>query len=146
MIPPFDPDGNLPPGIHWATWEEIATRFGWTARRRALLDGLRRALDELGAAGCRTVYVNGSFVTRKRDPGDFDACWDATGVAVSRLPATLMVYDVARRGMRATYGGELFVADDVADLYGNSFLDYFQIDKNTDRPKGNIAIELGSKS
>jgi hypothetical protein len=146
MIPPFAPDGNLPPGIHWATWEEIIARFGWNEHRRTLLQGLRRALDELRAAGCRTLYVNGSFVTNKRAPGDFDACWDSAGVIRKLLPATIVAYDVARRGMRATYGGEIFVADDPADLYGTSFLDYFQFDKYTDEPKGILAIDLGSET
>lgn len=111
-----------------------------------MLQGLRRALDELRTAGCHTVYVNGSFVTSKRTPGDFDACWDPRGVVRERLPATLVVYDVARRGMRAAYGGEFFVADDPADLYGSSFLDYFQFDKYTDEPKGILAIDIGSES
>ncbi len=38
MIPEFDPAGNLPAGIHEATWHEIATRYGGTAHRRRLLD------------------------------------------------------------------------------------------------------------
>ena len=38
--------------------------------------GLRAALESLKSAGCRTVYLNGSFVTSKEAPNDFDACWD----------------------------------------------------------------------
>jgi hypothetical protein len=25
MIPTFDQTGNLPPGIHWASWKELKT-------------------------------------------------------------------------------------------------------------------------
>ena len=27
-------------------------------------------------AGVEVLYLNGSFVTAKPDPGDYDACWD----------------------------------------------------------------------
>ena len=42
--------------------------------------GLRMAMEQLKAGGCRTIYINGSFVTIKPDPGDFDACWDSEDV------------------------------------------------------------------
>jgi hypothetical protein len=29
LIPEFDQYGDLPPGLHVATMEEIAERFGW---------------------------------------------------------------------------------------------------------------------
>lgn len=41
MIPPFDPaGGNLPPGVHPATWDEIVARYGSTPHRLRLLAGL----------------------------------------------------------------------------------------------------------
>lgn len=81
MLPAFDPEtGRLPEGEHEATWEELVERFGWNRRRRQLLDGLADALESLSDAGCRRVWLNGSFVTSKDEPGDFDACWDTTGV------------------------------------------------------------------
>lgn len=70
MIPDFDDSGNLPLGVHDASWDEIAQRFGWTSRRRELLDGLKAALKPLREAGCRRVFINGSFVTDKDEPGD----------------------------------------------------------------------------
>ncbi len=74
MIPEFDEDANLPPGIHYATWTEIVTRYATSVRRRELLDGLLDALRSLKAAGCAIVYLDGSLVTSKDHPGDFDAC------------------------------------------------------------------------
>ena len=76
MIPDFDELGNLTPGIHVATWDEIVQRFGWTSRRRELLAGLNVALELLREAGCRRVLVNGSFVTDKDEPGDIDVALD----------------------------------------------------------------------
>lgn len=70
MIPPFDERGNLPPGIHRADWSELEARLGGTPWRRFLLGGLREALTCLQEAGCRTAYVNGSFVSAKVAPAD----------------------------------------------------------------------------
>ncbi len=61
MLPSIDPlTGNLPPGIHDATWSELAEAFGTTQRRLHLLIGLRAALEALRDAGCHRVYVNAS--------------------------------------------------------------------------------------
>ena len=82
MIPPFeiDPgeDGRyqLPPGIHLATWPERVERFGTNERRNEIFAGLLRALQALKAAGCQRAFVDGSFVTSKEVPGDFDG-WES---------------------------------------------------------------------
>jgi len=47
--------GNLPPGIHEATWDELVQRYGYTAQRGGLLSGLRAALESLARAGCLRV-------------------------------------------------------------------------------------------
>ena len=39
--------------------------------------------------------------------------------------------------------GEFFPASIIADIDGMSFLEFFQMDKETGRPKGIIAIDLG---
>jgi hypothetical protein len=143
MIPAYDEDGNLPPGIHEATWDEVAARFGSNPRRLKLLAGLKRALDSLRAAGCRRAYVNGSFVTAKEDPGDFDVCWEASGVDPGALDPALLDFSNRRAAQKAKYGGELFPAEFAADLAGTRFLDYFQQDQRTGKPKGIIAHDLG---
>ena len=74
VIPQVDVDGLLPAGIHWATRDEFVIRFGISPRRQQVMAGLRAALDSLKAAGCKTVYLDGSFVTSKEVPNDFDAC------------------------------------------------------------------------
>lgn len=85
MIPEFDPaTGSLPAGEHSAAWQEMLDRFGHTPWRRKLLQGLLDALRLLKAAGCQRVYVDGSFVTAKQEPGGFDACWDAAGWTSTR--------------------------------------------------------------
>ena len=143
MIPEFEPDGNLQPGIHWTTWDEMLTRFGATPWRRDLLHGLRAAIDSLQAAGCRTVYVDGSLVTGKLRPGDFDGCWEETGIDFTALDPVLLTFDQDRATQKAKYGGELFPASSSADLKDHAFLEFFQTDKETGRKKGIIALDLG---
>jgi len=73
MIPPFNDDGYLPPGIHRATIEEVAERFGAGSEvRRAQLEGLREAVELARRAGVRRFVINGSFVTEKIEPNDVD--------------------------------------------------------------------------
>lgn len=142
MIPEFDERGNLPPGIHHATWTEIVTRYATSTHRRDLLDGLLDALRSLKAAGCSTAYLDGSFVTAKANPDDFDACWEAADVVPSRLDSELKEFSNDRAAQKARYGGEIFPAQWHAHPDGTTFLDYFQYDNVTERPKGVIAIGL----
>ena len=143
MIPPFDPaTGNLPPGVHEAPWDEFVARYGWTAHRLVLLAGLKAALDALHAAGCRRAYVDGSFVTAKDQPGDFDGCWEVDHVDLARLDPVLLTFANRRVAQKRRYGGELFPADWAADASGTNFLSFFQRDKDTGRPKGIIAMDL----
>lgn len=144
MIPALDGNGNLPPGIHSASWDEIMTRYATNTRRRELLDGLLDALHSLKRAGCRIAYLDGSFVTAKDLPGDFDACWEIAGVDAGRLDRELLDFSNRRAGQKARYGGELFPAETAAEPAGTTFLDYFQRDRDTGQPKGIIAIDLGA--
>ena len=142
MIPPFDERGNLPPGIHEADWNELETRFNGSGHRVELLAGLREALVALRVAGCRTAYIDGSFVTAKEEPDDFDGCWDAMGVDASLLDPVLLDFTHPRTGQKERFGGELFPAAAPADPEsGALFLDFFQRDRDGER-KGIVRIDL----
>lgn len=143
MIPQFNSAGFLPPGVHWADWEELEARFGNNPWRRRLMEGFRAATENLKDAGCRTVYLNGSFVTSKTYPNDYDACWEESGVDPTALDSVLLTFDEGRAAQKAKYLGELFPASIIADSEGLSFLEFFQTDKETGRFKGIIAIDLG---
>src|SRR3954452_20041922 len=86
MLPPFEPDVRgtgiqvLPRGIHPASLDEVAERFGGSPMRRLQMAGLRAGASLLEQAGCTVVYVDGSSVTTKEPPGDFDVVWDPAGV------------------------------------------------------------------
>jgi hypothetical protein len=143
MIPEFDENGNLPPGVHWAEWSEFKERFAYNRRRVLLISGLEIAMQELQAAGCRVIYINGSFTTSKSDPGDFDACYDRETVDTDYLrvnaPRLFNHYD--RAGMKARYKGEIFPSNQPVGNYGENSFEFFQRDRRK-RKKGIIAIDL----
>ncbi|WP_422614677.1 DUF6932 family protein [Merismopedia glauca] len=60
---PFTKDGYLYPGIYYLSWADFLSRFGTNYQRRTLLEGLYSALTLLAQAGCKEVYIGGSFVT-----------------------------------------------------------------------------------
>ena len=103
--------GELPPGMHTATLEEVEAVFVTTPRRRRLFEGLRRAIQNLHAAGVRRVFINGSFVTTKADPNDIDGCWEWTEeVHLDLLDSVLLDFAQARQAMRDKYGVDFFLA------------------------------------
>ena len=143
MIPQHDARGLLPAGVHLVNWGEVVDRFGGNLWRERLMAGLKEALDDLKRAGCRRVYLNGSFVTSKEFPNDFDACWEENGVDPTMLNPALLTFDSGRATQKGRYLGELFPASIIADEEGFSFLDFFQRDREEGEPKGIIAIDLG---
>jgi len=140
MIPKHDANGLLPPGTHQATWEEVCERFGYTEWRKQLLTGLKEAAKALAKANVRTLWLDGSFITTKEVPGDFDGCWDVTGVNLADMDPVLLKFDFQRAAQKAKYYGELFPATWETSP-GVTFLDFFQESRDGD-PKGIIAIDL----
>jgi hypothetical protein len=143
MIPEFDEHGNLPPGVYWAEWEEFKERFGTNATRRRMIDGLELAIAQLKAAGSRTIYINGSFVTSKAKPGDFDACWEPGDVDYDylRKNAPKLLNNLDRSAQKSKYKGEIFRSDQPVGNYGLTSLYFFLRDRELN-PKGIIAIDL----
>lgn len=141
MIPIWNQSGNLPPGIHWANWDEIVITFGSNQHRLSLLVGMKSALNNLYVAGCRTVYIDGSFVTSKTYPEDFDCCWDTTDVQGDLLELTLMDLSNQRAAQKEMYGGELIPYSPGEDLK-KGILQWFQTDKVTGDCKGIVGLSL----
>jgi len=145
MLPPLDPEsGRLPEGVHEAEWDGVVERFGWNPRRRQLLDGLADAIETLAAAGCGRIWVNGSFVTAKEEPADFDACWDSEGVDLDALDPVLLDLSAGRASQKARFGGELF-PNVVEAQSGLAFSEFFQNERDTGR-KGIVVIRIGGQT
>lgn len=144
MIPPLSRTfGTLPAGIHVATWTEVEESFGDSPKRKTLLGGLKRACLALRAAGVTHLYLDGSFVTGKRNPGDWDACYSGVGVDGSKMDTVLLDYTNQRAAQKAKFLGEVFVAEMAATL-GQPYLDFFQTERNTGRKKGIVCVDLGT--
>ena len=101
-------------------------------------------MQDVRAAGCRRIYIDGSFINDVPLPGDFDCCWERAGVNEDLLPPELVDLDVPRTGQKERYRGEIFPADLPADLDGTPYIDFFQRDNC--RPKRQrksiIAVDL----
>lgn len=131
----------LPPGIHDATVSEIEERFATSETRKVLFDGFKRGLKALKSAGCKVVFLDGSFVSDKLNPGDFDACWEPIGVDVKKLDPLFLDFSNKRRSQKVKYGGEFFPSSANAD--GScTFVKFFQMDKDTGKEKGIIRVRL----
>jgi hypothetical protein len=143
-IPHFDINGLLPIGIHETSWNEFENRFGYNFHRKRLLNGLWKALTNMKLAGCTTIFIDGSFVTSKELPNDYDCCWDTSGVTPNLLDAVFFDFSNFRAVQKTKYGGEFFPAHILEKSSGKVFLDFFQIDKDTGNQKGIVKINLQS--
>jgi hypothetical protein len=140
MIPALSDTGLLPDGEHPATWSEVVATFGHGVHRSALLGGLLLACHSLAACGCRRLWLDGSFVTRKLVPDDYDACWDPDGVDPDQLDPVLLDWSAAGRlRMKAKYLGDLFIAG-AEGASGLPFVHFFQKDRDG-APKGIVVID-----
>ena len=145
VIPDFVDIGGpwkvLPPGVHNTTLEEVETRFATSVHRKHLFSGFRDGVIALRKAGCRKIFLDGSFVTEKSVPGDFDVCWDSTGVDPAKLDPILLDFSNRRKKQKGCFHGEFFPANLLADGK-HFFFDFFQIDKYTGNTKGIICIRF----
>ena len=76
MVPKFNSDGVLPPGVHPTTLDEFEKRFVYfdkSDRRYRIFGELQTLIKEAKQSGIiRRIVVAGSFVTNKAEPNDFD--------------------------------------------------------------------------
>lgn len=130
VIPDWTSDGLLPVGLHVADWPEIQARFGSNARRRVLLGGFREASMALAAAGCTRLWLDGSYITDKELPGDYDLCWDWLGVDQTKLDPVLLDFTPAgRAAIEAKYLGDVLI-NVVETASGLVFADFFQVSRD----------------
>lgn len=145
MSAAFDPkSGYLSPGVHPWTWADFVNDFAWNARRRFLAGGLYRALRNLKTAGCKAAIIDGSYVTAKELPGDFDAAFDPNGVNGLLVDPVLLRHIDSRKAMKAKYLGDLFPWGSVAcQSTGMIYQDFFQKDRDG-APKGVVLLDMST--
>jgi hypothetical protein len=140
-IPAFNDEGQLPPGEHQATLDEIAFRFGRSSVRRSQLqEGLHNAVTNFKAAGIQRIWINGSFTSDKVEPNDIDGCWEYhSNVDLSILDPVFLME--SRIGMKRKFGLDFFLADWIEGSTGIPFPHFFQVDRNG-HAKGIIVLEI----
>jgi hypothetical protein len=148
MIPPLVhlagfPWAVLPPGIHQATLSEVAATYATNRWRRELYDGLVDASGRLQRAGCSRVYLDGSYVSKKPRPGDFDACWDPEGIDIAKLDPVFLDFENKRAAQKAIFKGEFFPSSMMCADVGATFVEFFQQGRSGEL-KGIISISLKS--
>jgi hypothetical protein len=132
----------LPPGVHRTTLLEVEATFAINRRRQRLFAGLVTAAGMLRYAGCRRIYLDGSFVTGKPIPNDYDACWDPVGVDPRTLDPVFRDFQDGRKAQKAAFQGEFFPSTIVEAGSRRAFLRFFQIERFTGLAKGVLSISL----
>ena len=132
----------LPAGVHTADLAEVARTFAINRWRRTLFDGLVKASRDLRKAGCARLYLDGSYVTGKPIPEDYDVCWDPAGVDRRLLAPVFQKFGNRRAAQKAAYRDEFFPSSATADTVGNTFLEFFQLDRFTGKRKGIVEVGL----
>jgi hypothetical protein len=145
MIPDFyDVPGSpwplLPAGIYDSTLTEVYERYVFNPIRQALYEGLLRALENLFMSGCPQIYLDGSYVTAKPLPNDYEVCWDMAFVDPSKLDPVFFDFANGRYNQKQKFLGEFFPAAVREGLSGKPFLEFFQTDKYTGKPKGILRL------
>lgn len=141
----FNADGHLPEGVHMMTWDEFQTEFSFSPRRQKLLQGLFAVIQILQECGCDAIYIDGSFVTDKLEPDDWDACFKGSLDAIyslDRRDTDLVLDDIRKRDrQKEKYLGELYPPGVIAEK-DMCYLDFFQCIKGSKAKKGIIKIAL----
>jgi hypothetical protein len=73
-LPDFNANGDLPPGVHRASWTEVMDRFGEkTGQREVCTRRLAHICELARRTDClQRLVIFGSYVTAKGNPNDVD--------------------------------------------------------------------------
>ncbi|KAA6345245.1 hypothetical protein EZS27_007175 [termite gut metagenome] len=142
VIPDFLDNGFLPEGIYETTFEEIKERLGFSNRRNRLLIGMKELMDVCKQLRCNVFYLDGSFVSEKLRPSDYDACWDTT--SIHRELVLKAASESILAALEEEYGGEIYYARDKSFRNPSiTILEDFQLCKeNPAIKKGILKINL----
>jgi hypothetical protein len=67
------------------SYEELIHHFGINPHRLKQLENAMQFFRIFSSCGCQTVFIDGSFVSRKPYPEDIDLCFDTTGIDADKL-------------------------------------------------------------
>jgi len=147
-LPLFRPDNWLPEGHHAASWEDIEAVFGGepNSLRRTVWTRLLAWRDAAWVKGLSgQVVLNGSFISAKDTPGDFDLLflYDANSeIIVQRDAEALALIDPIQ--CKTLFGGDVFACSAaIAQTYPQFFAtDTFDRIKFSNVKKGVVEVDL----
>lgn len=144
-LPDFRDDGWLPEGHHAITWDELCQTFGGEpgTQRQQILERLLLWRDRAQGHGLRgRLLLDGSFISMKLNPGDFDAIFiGAEGIEEILVPnqeaQLLLNYQVCKE----LYKADLLFFSEAALRKFPEFcrLDGFDYSKDQ-KPKGLVEL------
>jgi len=139
-------NGQLEPGIYELDLNQVEQEFCFNEHRKRLFEGIKLAIADLQKIGCKYIYLDGSFVTKKILPKDFDLCWDESGIDLLAARRTCPeIFDPGWKfaKFKSRYGGDVVPATVIANQdRGISYLAFFMEDRQG-RDKGIIRIFIG---
>jgi hypothetical protein len=147
-LPEFRSDGWLPEGHHPATWDDIITTFGGEpqSKRRQVLAHLLEWRDQAQASKLSGYLVlNGSFISQKAEPGDFDCLFVYDEATEERLKTDEQAQSLIRyHYCKARFAGDIFAfAESTVQKYPLMCrLDSFDYDKTAKQPKGVVEVKV----
>ena len=138
--PVFDDAGFIPP-LEICTEAEVVCWFGFTSHRQKLIDRIRKWISLARAVQARRLFLDGSFVTRKDEPGDVDAVVllpeDFREQVRVGNPQAVELHNM----FRTREPEELFAAEDEDDWW-EWFVFFSRTRQANGRRKGLIEVEL----
>ena len=139
MIPKFNRNGYLPEGIYKATLNEIKHRFGTSSpKRKELFNGFQSLFQLLHKhrVNIKAFLLNGSFVTIKESPEDYD-CILVVKTSCKFSASEIKQLDIARELFNAHL--LVFSEEDTNEYHG--FIEFFGHDSLL-QPKGLVEVVL----
>jgi hypothetical protein len=151
VLPEFDSDGDLPPGIHRAGLTEIEDRFGKfiaSDRRVKLYAKLRRLVEMAKFSGiARRIILGGSFVTAKLAPNDVDAviviAKDVELETLTQSQYLMADRDALRRVLKGNDFDVIIVREGTPRM--QTIIEFFQSNRDN-KPVGVVEVALYGNS
>lgn len=129
----------MKPGIHSFTLEELKNQFSYNEPRAAIFEKIAKLASHLKNAGCQKLYIGGSFITGKKVPGDFDACFEYNGADMRLLDPLLKNPLADKVARKAKFGGDVFMRG--ANRMNADHVREFQLGRDSNT-KGIVVIDL----
>lgn len=145
-IPSLNENGELKEGEYVATLDEIEVAYGLSSdRRKFLMQGLRKAAENLEKAGVKKIWVNGSFITEKEEPNDIDGCWEYNDLMDLAVIDPVFLSKNSREEVKKKYGLDFFIAQRIEGWSKKPFPKFFQVNREGEA-KGILFVELGDRT